>query len=88
MALKKTITINYLNKELIFKDSYIKIDNVSGNKEMLNVIVKIFDFENGNVIKTFEFNFVPKAKDTALRWDKQAYEYLKTLDDFEDAIDV
>ena len=88
MALQKTVVKQVVNKEVEFKDAYIKIASLTGNKDNLNVIVIVLTEQEGEVIKSFEFNFIPDTSETSLRWDKQAYEYLKTTNEYADAIDV
>lgn len=88
MALQKTVTIRVVNKDVVFEDAYIKIVSVTGSKDDLNVIANVLTAFDGDIIKTFEFSFVPDQSETSLRWDKQAYEHLKTTDEFVDAVDV
>lgn len=88
MALQKNIEKQVINKTVIFEDAYIKIANITGNKELLLVTVEILTEVYGDIIKIFEFKFVPEENELSTRWDKQAYEYLKTTDEFADAVDV
>ena len=78
---------------VIVDDSYINIVSVNGNKESLTVYLNYYASDiarqsNKLPLKQAVYSFVPDASLNSLRWDKQAYEYLKTLPEFEDAIDV
>jgi hypothetical protein len=70
------------------QNCYIKIDNLNGNKENLYLEVRIYDKKGGNLIFTKNYNFVPSIVDNSKNFIKQGYEYLKTLDEFKDAIDL
>lgn len=85
MALQKTIKVlDNLGIEVELKNPYIKIDSLAGNKNKLNINVGVY-IEN---IKVTQFNyfFVPSLDRT--NFIAQAYEYLKTLDEFKDAENV
>lgn len=78
---------------LIVEDCYVKISYISGNKEKLYITIQYFkDKAAADArlphIEEAQYLFVPSTNDDSLRWDKQTYEYLKTLPEFEGAIDV
>lgn len=89
MALSKTIV---LNNGLTMGNAYIRIDTVSGYKGGLDVNVNSYisqqDFIDGKgYLEKKIYNFVPSVEDTAPNFIKQAYEHLKTLPEYVDAID-
>lgn len=84
MALKKTITLkNNFGLSNIFDDAYIKVNSVSGTKESVTAYV---DFKKDEqVLMQKGFQFAPNME--GANFIKQAYEHLKTLDEFDGAID-
>jgi hypothetical protein len=66
-------------------DAYIRVVSVSASKPMAEVMVEIT--ENGTGYQN-SYNFQPDLSDGAANHIKQAYEYLKTLPEFADAINV
>ncbi len=96
MALQKTITItgqasvayggNTLQigeQQATIVAAYIKVENITGNKETVDFIVSISGEENAF---SREFSFSPSMEGS--NFIKQAYEHLKTLPEFADAEDV
>lgn len=88
MALEKDMKLILHGVELEFQKTYTKIDSISGNKEKLDVIVHTLNKQGGEIIKLSGFYFTPSNELDSLRWDKQAYEYLKKTEEFKDAMDV
>lgn len=84
MALKKTITLtNNFGLSNTFNDAYIKVKSVSGTKEFVTAYVDYKKDEKVLVQKGFQF-----APDmNGANFIKQAYEHLKTLEEFDGAID-
>lgn len=73
--------------------SYARIDYLGGNKNKVTVNVNYYLDEKAATdglppFKKSIHEFVPSESEQSLRWDKQGYEYLKTLPEFESAIDV
>lgn len=66
----------------VLKDAYVKVDTVSGSKEQQKIAVIISQGEN-EFVK--HYSFTPDLKGT--NFIKQAYEHLKTLPEFEGAVD-
>ena len=64
--------------------AYIKITDINGNKEKLHVIV---NFSNKDVEFTKSYYAPVSTEDNAPNFIKQAYEYLKTLPEFENSED-
>lgn len=84
MALKTDWTI----KEKTYKNCYVKIVSLDGNKKYINGVALVIDQAFNEPIYDYRFMFTPSNEDNSMRWDKQAYEYLKTLSDFKDAEDI
>jgi len=100
MALKSKITIKHLGQDVAFDNAYIKVYQVEANKpitpsEMLPVppkasratVMFYTDESCAQQIKVWhyelDFDFSPEAKNP---W-AQVYDYLKTLPEFEGAVD-
>lgn len=89
MAISKTIDF----KGVVVENAYIKVEGLSGNKEKivfyLNAYKDVIASENKeNALNSHMIEFVPSKDEESLRWDKQAYEYAKTLPEYTEAIDV
>lgn len=82
-----TIT-NKITKEIIVENTYIKITNQEGDKNNIKIIVTIFDKKDGNIVNRKYYSFIPNVEDGASNFIKQGYEFLKTLDEYKDAIDI
>ncbi len=90
MALSKNIV---LGNGLTVDNSYIRIDTISGYKSGLDISVNSYvsrqDFKDGKgYLEQKFYNFVPNVDDNAKNFIKQGYEYLKTLDEYKDAISI
>lgn len=84
MALKKTISLkNNFGLENTFQDAYIKVKSVNGTKESVTAYVDYA--KDTQVLVQKGFQFVPNMN--GQNFIKQAYEHLKTLNEFVDAID-
>ena len=70
------------------ENAYIKIDNITGSKSNIIISIAIYNFKNGTVILRKSYNFVPDISENAKNFIKQGYEYLKTLDEYKDAINL
>jgi hypothetical protein len=96
MALKKIIELEgdtFLNtpegniktgKSKLAIAAYIKVQNIFGDKNNVNATV-IFIDDNIKFSKTY--SFLASVADGAPNFIKQAYEYLKTLPEFENSED-
>jgi hypothetical protein len=85
MAIKKNVFFQKTGFEgkLIAKDAYWKIENIAGNKNQMNI--EIYANVDGKQIERFVCVFTPSLDGN--NFIKQAYEHLKTLPEFADAID-
>lgn len=66
-------------QDVTIKDAYLKVINVAGNKNNLQIVVGVFDKKDGSLIEKIDDVFVPNLEDNFI---KQAYRHLKTLDQF------
>lgn len=89
MALSKNLE---LSCGLLVNDAYIKVHMVRGTKALCDIHVKTFiskdasDTEKDHVAEKF-YSFIPSVTGAAPNFIQQSYEYLKTLPEFEGAID-
>lgn len=89
MAFEKTVAKSVYGERLVFGNAYHQITSIVGNKEKVDLMLTTFkNADKKDVLGSQTYNFVPSQDEYAPRWDKQGYEYLKTLDEFTDAIDV
>jgi len=96
MALKKIIElqgVSFLStsygsiktgEDKVAINAYIKVRNVSGDKDNLNANVV---FINDRIEFDKNYRFPASVSDDAPNFIKQAYEYLKTLPEFENSED-
>lgn len=87
MAVKKNVIKLVLGKELSFEGAYHQISYLNGNKENMEIRVSVYDSGKSNLIEHKNYKFVPSFNDDSDNTIKQGYEYLKTLDEFSDAVD-
>ena len=86
MALQKTIT---LENGLTVPNAYIKIFNAGTDKKMTNILVRYYaNAENTLHIYEHGYAFKPDMTDSGENLWKQGYEHLKSLPEFEGAIDA
>jgi hypothetical protein len=79
MALQKDFVLSAYGQDVTIKDAYLKVINVNGDKNNLKIVVGIFDQKDGSLVEKIDGAFVPNLEDNFI---KQAYRYLKTLDQF------
>lgn len=86
------ITTIELSNGINLDAAYLRVEHVVGNKNVLDAIVRIYF--NQEVAHTSVhvderiFTFTPNDNETALRWDAQTYEHIKTLEEFANVIDA
>lgn len=73
-------------------EAYIRIDEISGSKELINIRVRIYASQekHDNKFPWIEekiISFNPNISDFSPNFIKQGYEYIKSLFEFEGAID-
>lgn len=90
MAISKNII---LNNGLTVENAYIRIDTINGYKGGLDISVNSYisqiDFIGGKeYLDQKIYNFIPNIEDNASNFIKQGYEYLKSLEEYNGAIDL
>ena len=76
-------------KSITATDIYTKIDKIEGNNKFLKITICFLDKKDGvSISSNVAYTFTPSVEDTAANFYKQGYEYLKTLDEYADAIDL
>lgn len=85
MALTKLKTKDIFGKTLEFQNSYIKISNISGNKNRMTLLVDVLSELDGEVIESVQYTFSVDLD--GKNFIAQGYDYLKTLPEFADAVD-
>lgn len=87
MALQLNLTLkdNFLIDQT-FPSAYIKVNKTEGDKQAVVVTICYFDKKDGLLLKTKQIDFVPDMDGP--NFIKQAYVYMKTLNEFSNAQDV
>ena len=92
MALKMTTNGAYGDS---ITDSYIRIDEIRGDKSRLNLVVNVYNVVDSVKHRVREilpeeggYALAPSVATGAKNFIKQGYLYLKTLDEFSTATDV
>ena len=86
MALTKNITLkSNFGDEVVFNNTYIKIDTLNGNKDLLKIKVSGRKQQDGDVVFGKDYSFVPNL--SGANFIRQGYEHLKTLPEFDGAVD-
>lgn len=86
MALSKTITLkSQYNTDVAFENCYIKLKNLNGNKHSMLADFGIYKQPNGDLLQEKTIIVVPNLDDT--NFIQQAYDALKSLPEFADAVD-
>lgn len=87
MALKMNYNKEAFGQTITLNNAYIKITCLTGNKDNLSITATILTNDKNIVIDEFIYGFVPSVEDISANFIKQSYEYLKTLDEYNDAVD-
>jgi hypothetical protein len=86
MALEKTVTlIDNFKEAVVFRNAYIRVESISGSKNKLDVTVSTYKKANELKLATEYFSFAPVLDQS--NFIAQAYEHLKSLPEFADAVD-
>lgn len=83
MALKKNHEVNFHGKNVLFENCYFKVCQVAGTKQ--SVIVGVDGLHDNSVVSHKEYVFTPSMD--GKNFIAQAYEHLKTLQEFAGATD-
>jgi len=89
MAYKKKHVVRVYGRELIFDEAFHQITNINGDKNNMFITVTIFDSaEKIYQLESKNYSYVPTLETGAPNFIDQGYEYLKTLDEYSDAVAV
>jgi hypothetical protein len=87
MALTATITLTDNFKEQItFNNAYVRVECIQATRHWANAEVLIFKATNGDLLERKNYEFMAELEQ-GQNHIKQAYEHLKTLPEFSDAVD-
>lgn len=94
MALTKNISLPFHGQDVEFKNVYIKVAEIVGGKNRIEAVVELnnpkredadADTKHAELIEARRYAFVPVLEGS--NFIAQAYDYLKTLPEFEGAVD-
>jgi hypothetical protein len=90
MALEKCMITKH---GITLDKAYLKIIEQGGTKDNINISLGIYSSaeakESGfELIDVKKYDFTPSVANGAPNFIKQGYEYLKTLSDYADAVDI
>ncbi|AVK50679.1 hypothetical protein AXY43_23150 [Clostridium sp. MF28] len=80
--------ISVITKIVTVNSAYIKILNQNGDKNNLVLNVGIYDKKDGTLLKQECYSFIPDVSSTSKNFIQQGYEYLKTLEEYKDVVDL
>jgi hypothetical protein len=86
MALTQSISLkNNFGENTVFNDAYIKVRSVNFSKEVAQANVDYYGFDQSKLltIKQYSFDVLLDGPNPI----KQAYQFLKSLPEFSDAVD-
>jgi hypothetical protein len=86
MALTKTITIkNNFGEDSEFTNAYLRIERIEGTRHLISVQLGFYKEGGKEFLMNSSFSITPDLDGP--NFIKQAYEHLKTLPEFADAVD-
>ena len=91
MALSKIVefTPPGLSNPVSVPNAYFKIIDLKGNQKAMQIIVAAYESSDAvSPMWQSDYIFKPSVDEGAENFIKQAYEYLKTQDEYQDAEDV
>jgi hypothetical protein len=87
MAFKLNYQKNIEGFSPMFAMSYCRVDRVNAGKDNGTARVMYLSENKSLVLGVAEFSFVPSVEDISKNFIAQAYDYLKTLPEFANAVD-
>lgn len=85
MALTKKVIISVYGTAVEFPTAYCKVTSITGTKEAITAIINTLSKQNGDLITSSSFQFVPALNEK--NFIAQAYDAAKKLPEFEGATD-
>lgn len=82
-----------LSNGLVSDQAYLVVDLLSGNKQSMSAMVEVYMSKEASdaglsPIDEFTITFIPDVSKESLNYHTQSYGYLKSLPQFENAIDI
>lgn len=82
-----------MNNGMNITSAYFRINAINGDKDNIYFSLVVYVsrevfLEGKEQLGTIYYNFIPDLSDESSNFFKQAYTYLKLIDDFRDANDV
>ena len=78
-------TRKHFSGQLSIDKAYWKINLISGNKDGIMIFIEAYDSKGGQTLLSKQYPFTPSLEGD--NFIKQAYQFLKTLPEFSDAVD-
>lgn len=85
MALQTNYVLQIHDQSIVIANAYCKVLRIAGTKDSLSYDVNVMDEQNGKSYRVLSFDFAPKMNGG--NFIAQAYQHLKTLPEFENAMD-
>lgn len=79
---------NVITNKFFLEKAYIKILSITGDKNKIRIKVGTHTSNKENLLTVEVVEFTPSVSNTSYNFIKQGYEYLKTLPEYANAIDV
>lgn len=87
-VLQTSFTSIYMGEEEYSLDSYVRIENLNGNKESIVITLHFYVLsDRSKFLYSKQYEFTPDMESDE-NFIKQGYHYLKTLTEFENAVDI
>lgn len=88
MALKQTFQVeDNFGKAVTLSDTYCRVVRVIGDKVTMHFNVEVLNSAKDRLYMERSYSFAPSVADDSDNFIKQAYEHLKTLNEFTGAVD-
>lgn len=87
MALMKTYITDFYGTPVQIANAYYQVATLNGSKSMQQIFVSVFNnAQKDKQIEVLTYSFVPNLESSE-NFIAQAYNYLKTLPEFANAVD-
>lgn len=88
MAIKHTFNVqDNFGHDVVLSDTYCRVSRVVGGKDLMHVNVEVLNGDKDRLFMEKSYSFTPSVEDGSDNFIKQAYEHLKTLEEFDGAED-
>jgi hypothetical protein len=87
MALKQTFQVeDNFGYPITLTDTYCRISRMVGDKTLMHFNIEVLNVEKNRVFVEKSYSFTPSVAGDAANFIAQAYEHLKTLDEYAGAV--